>query len=159
MSKNYWLFKTEPDAFSIDDLASKPDQTEPWDGVRNYQARNFMRDIAHIGDEVFIYHSSCKNIGIAGIAKIVKEAYPDPLQFNPDSKYYDPKSSRENPRWVCVDVKFVAKFSQVLPLNVIKQNPSITQLGLVKKGGRLSVMPVEPNEWVVLLNMSKQLLD
>ncbi|MGY0587354.1 MAG: EVE domain-containing protein, partial [Paraglaciecola chathamensis] len=106
----YWLFKTEPDAFSIDDLAARPNQTEHWDGIRNYQARNFLRDQVKQGDKVFIYHSSCKEVGIAGLAEVVKEAYPDHTQFDPESHYYDPKSSPENPRWVMVDVTFIEKF-------------------------------------------------
>lgn len=144
---NYWLFKTEPDTFGIDDLASRPDQTEPWDGVRNYQARNFLRDDVKVGDYVFIYHSSCKTLGIAGVAKVVKEGYPDTEQFNPESNYYDPKSSREQPRWFCVDVKFQERFPSVLPLKAIKSMPEITELGLVKRGHRLSIMPVSEYEW------------
>ena len=151
----YWLFKTEPDAFSIDDLASRPDQTEPWDGVRNYQARNFLRDGVKRGDKVFIYHSSCKEVGIAGVAEVVKDGYPDITQFNPESKYYDPKSSQENPRWYGVDVKFAEKFSSVLPLSVIKSIEGITELPLVKKGGRLSIMPVEEAEWQQLYAAAK----
>ncbi|WP_421131646.1 EVE domain-containing protein [Alteromonas sp. A079] len=144
---NYWLFKTEPDTFGIDDLASRPDQTEPWDGVRNYQARNFLRDDVKEGDCVFIYHSSCKAVGIAGVANVVKEGYPDSEQFNPESDYYDPKSSQEEPKWFRVDVKFQEKFSSVLPLKVIKAMPEITELGLVKRGHRLSIMPVSEQEW------------
>ncbi len=157
MNKNmaYWLFKTEPDAFSIDDLASRPGQTEPWDGVRNYQARNFLRDGVKLGDKVFIYHSSCKLVGIAGVAEVVKDGYPDTTQFNPESKYYDPKSSEENPRWYRVDVKFVEKFSNVLPLSVIKRMEGITELPLVKKGGRLSIMPVQEGEWQQLYAAAK----
>lgn len=143
----YWLFKTEPDAFSIDDLASRPNQTEPWDGVRNYQARNFLRDEVAMGDKVFIYHSSCKKVGIAGVAEVVKEGYPDSTQFNPDSRYYDPKSSLDKPRWYRVDVKFVEKFTDVLPLSSIKAMPDITDIALVKKGARLSIMPVTESEW------------
>lgn len=143
----YWLFKTEPDAFSIDDLASRPNQTEPWDGVRNYQARNFLRDKVTMGDKVFIYHSSCKKVGIAGVAEVVREGYPDSTQFNPESDYYDPKSSLDMPRWYRVDVKFVEKFKDVLTLSSIKAMPDITEIALVKKGGRLSIMPVTETEW------------
>ncbi|NDV90729.1 EVE domain-containing protein [Alteromonas sp. 345S023] len=143
----YWLFKTEPDAFSIDDLASRPNQTEPWDGVRNYQARNFLRDKVTMGDKVFIYHSSCKKVGIAGVAEVVREGYPDSTQFNPESNYYDPKSSLDMPRWYRVDVKFVEKFKDVLTLSSIKAMPDITEIALVKKGGRLSIMPVTETEW------------
>ena len=151
----YWLFKTEPDAFSIDDLASRPNQTEPWDGVRNYQARNFLRDDIALGDLVYIYHSSCKNVGIAGVAEVVKAGYPDTTQFDPESKYFDPKSDPATPRWFRVDVKFVEKFEKVLALPDIKQMQEITELPLVKKGGRLSVMPVTEQEWQQLYAAAK----
>ena len=152
----FWLFKTEPDAFSIDDLAARPQQTEPWDGVRNYQARNFLRDKVQLGDKVFIYHSSCKQVGIAGVAEVVKAGYPDTEQFNPESKYYDPKASIDAPRWYRVDVKFVEKFNTVLPLKTIKSLPEVTEVGLVKKGHRLSIMPVEENEWHALYRAATQ---
>ena len=151
----YWLFKSEPDAFGIDDLAARPDKTEPWDGVRNYQARNFMRDEVKAGDLLFFYHSSCKDVGIAGVAEISRDAYPDASQFDPESKYYDPKSDRDNPRWFCVDVTFKEKFASVLPLATIKAMPEIEQLGVVKKGHRLSVMPVTPDEWDALYAKAK----
>ena len=152
----FWLFKTEPDAFSIDDLAARPQQTEPWDGVRNYQARNFLRDKVQLGDKVFIYHSSCKQVGIAGVAEVVKAGYPDTEQFNPESKYYDPKASADAPRWYRVDVKFVEKFNTVLPLKIIKSLPEVTEVGIVKKGHRLSIMPVEENEWHALYRAATQ---
>ena len=151
----YWLFKTEPDAFSIDDFASRPNQTEPWDGVRNYQARNFLRDDIALGDFVYIYHSSCKSVGIAGVAEVVKAGYPDTTQFDPESKYFDPKSDPATPRWFRVDVKFVEKFEKVLALSDIKQMQEITELPLVKKGGRLSVMPVTEQEWQQLYTAAK----
>jgi predicted RNA-binding protein with PUA-like domain len=146
----YWLFKTEPDAFSIDDLAAKPEQTEHWDGIRNYQARNFLRDQIKFGDQVFVYHSSCDNVGIVGIAEVVKEGYADHTQFDPESKYYDPKASQDNPRWYMVDIKLKQKFTQILSLKEIKQMEDITEVGLVKKGQRLSVMPVPENEFKLL---------
>ena len=152
----FWLFKTEPDAFIIDDLAARPQLTEPWDGVRNYQARNFLRDKVQLGDKVFIYHSSCKQVGIAGVAEVVKAGYPDTEQFNPESKYYDPKASIDAPRWYRVDVKFVEKFNTVLPLKIIKSLPEVTEVGLVKKGHRLSIMPVEENEWHALYRAATQ---
>ncbi|MCY7295778.1 EVE domain-containing protein [Alteromonas sp. a30] len=152
---NYWLFKAEPAAFSIDDLAAMPEQTEHWDGVRNYQARNYLRDEIKVGDNVFIYHSSCKNIGIAGLAEVVKSGYPDHTQFDPDSPYHDPKSDPENPRWYMVDVKFVEKFPSVLPLSKIKSEPAISELGVVKKGHRLSIMPVLQNEAEILLALAR----
>lgn len=151
----YWLFKSEPDAFGIDDLAARPEQTEPWDGVRNYQARNFMRDDVKVGDKLFFYHSSCKDVGIAGVAEITKAAYPDASQFNPESKYFDPKASPDNPRWVCVNVTFVEKYKWVLPLAKIKSMPEIKELGVVKKGHRLSIMPVLPEEWDALYQAAK----
>lgn len=148
---NYWLFKTEPDAFSIQDL--KKAGTEMWDGIRNYQARNLLRDQVQLGDKVFIYHSSCKNIGIAGEAKVVKTAYPDPTQFNPEAKYFDPKSSPENPRWVVVDVKFVAEWDGVLPLSLLKQQSALADMALLKRGQRLSVQPVTAQEWAYIQDL------
>ncbi|NMH61165.1 EVE domain-containing protein [Alteromonas ponticola] len=153
---NYWLFKTEPDTFSIDDLINRPEQTEPWEGVRNYQARNFLRDEVAEGDHVFIYHSSCKLVGIAGIATVVRAGYADESQFDPDSAYYDPKADRDDPRWFRVDVKFKEKFARVLPLKTIKQMPDITNIGLVKKGHRLSIMPVDQQEWKTLSDAARQ---
>lgn len=152
----HWLFKTEPDVFGIDHLQNRPDQTEPWDGVRNYQARNFLRDDVVVGDKVFIYHSSCKNVGIAGVAEVVKAGYPDATQFDPDSDYYDPKATPASPRWYRVDVKFVEKFTQILSLKTIKAQPDITEIGLVKKGGRLSIMPVEESEWEMLYQLASK---
>ncbi len=146
----YWLFKTEPDTFGIQDLKGRPGQTEPWDGVRNYQARNFLRDDVAEGDNVFIYHSSCKQVGIAGVAEVSRAAYPDPSQFNPESPYYDPKSTPESPRWFCVDVTFKEAFAKTLLLKEIKSMPDIDEIGVVKKGHRLSVMPVTPAEWDIL---------
>lgn len=153
---NHWLFKSEPDAFGIDDLAARPDQTEHWDGVRNYQARNFLRDAVQVGDLVFIYHSSCKNVGIAGLAEVVRAGYPDHTQFDPESGYYDPRSDPDNPRWFMVDVQFRQKFAQVLPLKAIKAMPEITELGLVKKGNRLSVMPVSEAEFAILRQVAER---
>ncbi|QJR82380.1 EVE domain-containing protein [Alteromonas pelagimontana] len=151
----YWLFKTEPDTFGIEDLKHRPQQTEPWDGVRNYQARNFLRDSVALNDKVFIYHSSCKEVGIAGVAKVSRAGYPDETQFNPESAYYDPKASRDNPRWYRVDVTFEQQFARVLPLSTIKATPAIHEIGLVKKGHRLSVMPVSAEEWQILMNMAQ----
>lgn len=150
---SYWLFKSEPDVFGIDHLAAAGDVGEPWDGVRNYQARNFLRDEVKLGDQVFIYHSSCKQVGIAGIGEVIKESYPDPSQYNPESPYFDPKATLQNPRWFCVNVAFRQKFSKVLSLQKIKANPEITQIGLVKKGHRLSIMPVTEREWDELMAM------
>lgn len=151
----YWLFKSEPDAFSIDELAARPEQTEHWDGIRNYQARNYLRDQVKLGDQVFFYHSSCKDVGIVGVAEVVRESYPDHSQFDPESKYYDPKSTQDNPRWVMVDVKFKQKFKQILSLQRIKAMPEISEIGLVKKGHRLSIMPVSKSEWQYLYKQAQ----
>lgn len=148
---NYWLMKTEPDTFSIDDLKRK--KREAWDGVRNYQARNFMRDEMHVGDSVFFYHSNCAEPGIAGIAEVASDAYPDPSQFDPKSKYFDAGSSRDNPRWMLVDVKFVKKLKRVITLDELKNHPSIADMRLLRKGNRLSVMPVEAKEWRYILGL------
>ncbi|WP_416306884.1 EVE domain-containing protein [Neptunicella sp. SCSIO 80796] len=152
----YWLFKSEPDAFSIDDLAAMPNQTEHWDGIRNYQARNYLRDEVKLGDQVFFYHSSCKDVGIVGVAEVVKESYPDDSQFNPESNYYDPKANPDNPRWMMVDIKFKQKFDQILSLKQIKAMPEITEIGLVKKGHRLSIMPVTKQEWQFLYKAASE---
>lgn len=147
----YWLFKTEPEAFSVDDLAAMPKQTEHWDGIRNYQARNFLRDQVKCGDLVFIYHSSCKDVGIVGVAEVVKEGYVDHTQFDPEAKYYDPKSSPDKPRWYMVDIQLKQKFNQLLSLQKIKQMKGIEEIGLVKKGHRLSIMPVLEKEFNALM--------
>jgi len=137
----YWLMKSEPDAYSIDDLAR--DGREPWDGIRNYQARNMMRDDMAIGDEAFFYHSNCKEPGIVGIMRIASAPYPDPTQFDPDSKYYDPKSSEDDPRWCLVDVEFVRKLDRTITLAELKEHPRLDGMILTRKGNRLSIMPVE----------------
>ena len=153
---NYWLFKSEPDVFGINHLMLRPQQTAFWEGVRNYQARNFLRDEVKVGDLVLFYHSSCKDVGIAGLAEVVREAYVDHTQFDPESPYYDPKSSPDKPRWVMVDVQFREKFPRVLSLAAIKAMPDITELGLVKKGHRLSIMPVTEHEFEVLLERGRR---
>ncbi|NMM41292.1 EVE domain-containing protein [Pseudoalteromonas arctica] len=150
----YWLFKTEPDAFSIDDLKSAPSQTTAWEGVRNYQARNFMRDGVKLGDLVMIYHSSCKHVGVAGIAIVTAEAYPDPCQFDLSSEYYDPKSTCDKPRWVVVDVTYQQHLNKLVSLKAIKENATITEIAL-KKGGRLSVMPVTKSDWQAIIKMAE----
>lgn len=145
-----WLVKTEPSECSIDDFAKAENQTIPWDGVRNYQARNFLADMTE-GDEVFIYHSSCKHIGIAGIVKVVRSAYPDPTQFDPDSPYHDPKSTSDKPRWQAVDMAYLQKLPRLLPLDEIKTLAGLDDLPLIKRGNRLSVMPVTDEQWQILL--------
>jgi predicted RNA-binding protein with PUA-like domain len=142
---NHWLMKSEPDAFSIDDLKQK--KREAWDGVRNYQARNFMRDGMRVGDTVFFYHSNCAEPGIVGVAKVVTEAYPDPSQFNPKSQYFDTGSSRDKPRWMLVDVGFVRKLKRTITLKELQVRPELADMALVRKGNRLSVMPVSAQEW------------
>lgn len=148
---NYWLMKSEPDVYSIDDLCR--DGREMWDSIRNYQARNMMRDDMQIGDQVFFYHSNCKEPGIAGIAEVCSEPYPDPTQFDKKSKYYDPKSSREEPRWVLVDVKFVRKLERPISLAEIKSHPELEDMILTRRGNRLSIMPVDEKHWKFILSL------
>jgi len=147
----YWLMKSEPDVYSIDDL--ERDGREMWDSIRNYQARNMMRDDMTVGDEVFFYHSSCKEPGIVGIAKVASEAYPDPTQFDKKSKYYDPKSDKDNPRWWLVDVEFVRKTKRNVTLTEIKAQKSLGDMILTRKGNRLSIMPVSKKHWNKILNL------
>ena len=150
---NYWLMKSEPDTFSIDDLQAMPKKTEHWDGVRNYQARNMMRDQMKKGDLIFFYHSNCKVPGIVGIAEVVKEGYPDFTAFDPEAKYYDPKSAPDNPRWYMVDVKFKRKLRRTISLEELKGLPELEDMPLVRKGNRLSVMPVAAEHWDVILGL------
>lgn len=154
--KRYWLMKSEPDAFSIDDLQHVG--TEPWNGVRNYQARNFMRDGMQVGDGILFYHSNTKVPGIVGIATVASAAYPDDTQFNPKSDYFDPKASREQPRWYLVDVAFERKLAQVIALDEIKQHADALGEGfpLTAKGNRLSVFPVTAAQWKLLLSLEKR---
>ncbi|MEA9563872.1 MULTISPECIES: EVE domain-containing protein [unclassified Xanthomonas] len=151
--KRYWLMKSEPDTFSIDDLERVG--TEPWNGVRNYQARNFMRDGMQVGDGVFFYHSNCKVPGIVGIAKVASAAYPDDTQFDPRSDYHDPKASREDPRWMLVDVAFDRKLKRTISLDEIKQHADALGEGfpLIARGNRLSILPVTAAQWKLLLAM------
>ncbi len=142
----YWLMKSEPEECSIDDALAAPNQTVPWTGVRNYQARNFMRDHMRIGDGVLFYHSSCAIPGIAGFAEIVSEPYPDPTQFDPGSPYYDPKSDRAEPRWVLVNVRATRRVS-VISLDTLRAHPVLAQMPVLKRGNRLSITPVTREEW------------
>ena len=144
--------KSEPDTFSIDDLANKPGQTEHWDGVRNYQARNFMRAM-NVGDQAFFYHSSCAEPGIVGIVEIVRTAYPDPSAFDRKSPYYDAKSSPDKPRWDMVDVRLRRRLQRLIPLGEIRRNPRLAGMRLVQRGNRLSVMPVTAAQWQAILKM------
>jgi len=150
----YWLMKSEPDDVSIDDLAAMPNQTVAWYGVRNYQARNFMRDQMKLGDRAFFYHSSCAEPGIAGVVEVSRLAYPDESQFDPKSHYYDPKSTRENPRWMNVEVKLVKK-TRLAPLAELRGRPELASMRLLQRGNRLSITPVAPEEWKFI---EKQLL-
>ncbi|MEM5423081.1 EVE domain-containing protein [Paraburkholderia ferrariae] len=142
----YWLMKSEPDEASIDDLANAPQRTLPWTGVRNYQARNFMRDTMQQGDGVLFYHSSCPEPGIAGIAQVSSTAYPDPTQFDPKSPYYDAKSTHENPRWMLVDVVFKKKCT-LISLAALREHEELADMRVLAKGNRLSITPVTTAEW------------
>ena len=166
---NYWLMKSEPDTFGINDLYNKPNQTEHWDGVRNYQARNMMRDDMKLGDQVFFYHSNCDVPGIVGIMEVVKEGYPDFSAFDPDDKHFDPKSDPEHPRWIMVDIKYVRTLSRTITLkelrlawmqeveqcrsNCRKHQEELADLALVRRGNRLSIMPVSKGQWEFILSL------
>ena len=153
MAKQYWLMKSEPDEFGIDDL--KKVDIEPWSGVRNYQARNFMRDSMKVGDEILFYHSSTRPPGIAGLAVVASTPYPDPSQFNSRSDYYDPKSLKEDPRWVLVDVKFKETFPMLVTLESMKTEPILAQMKVLQKGSRLSITPVTKEEFLHLCKMGR----
>ena len=149
---NYWLMKSEPSCFSIDDLKNSPKQTTHWDGVRNYQARNFMMNDMKVGDKIFFYHSNCQPPGIIGIAEVSSEAYPDHTAFDPESDHPDPKSTPEKPRWFMVDVRFKEKFDQIIPLEELKKYDELSGMPLLRKGNRLSVMPVNSEAWDFINN-------
>lgn len=148
----YWLMKSEPDEVSVDDLERAPRQTLPWTGVRNYQARNFMRDAMRVGDGVLFYHSSCATPGIAGIARVSGPAAPDATQFDPRSPYHDPKSSPQDPRWLQVDVSLVRK-TRLLPLTAMRELPQLASMRVLQRGNRLSITPVTPAEWQAVLSV------
>ena len=147
----YWLMKSEPGDYSIDDLAR--DKMEPWDGIRNYQARNLIRDEMSIGDDVLFYHSSCKVPGVVGLAKIASGAYPDPTQFDPRSGHYDPKSKQDDPRWLLRDVSFVRKLGRVITLKELRSHPGLEDFRLLKRGNRLSIFPVDASHWDIILGL------
>lgn len=153
-SVRYWLLKSEPDCYSIDDL--KKDNVEMWDGTRNYQVRNMMRDDMQIGDLCLFYHSNTKEIGVVGTMKIVSKAYPDPTQFDSKSDHPDPKSDPENPRWLCVDVQFQSKLPRTVTLAEIKIDPAFETMPLVKKGNRLSVMPVAKKHFQKIVKLAEE---
>jgi len=151
----YWLMKSEPDEVSIDDVMSAKGKTVPWFGVRNYQARNFMRDAMQVGDGVLFYHSSCPEPGIAGIAEVVSGPYPDATQFDPKSHYYDAKATQEQPRWISVDVKGVRK-TRLLSLAEMRTLPQLEDMVVLQKGSRLSITPVTPAQWSAVTKLLKE---
>jgi len=158
MSKKYWLFKSEPRCFSIDDLASERRQTTTWDGVRNYQARNMLRDDVKKGDEVFFYNSNSKPTGIVGICTVVKEGYPDFTALDPNNEHFDPKASKDKPVWYMVDVKLKKKFLQIIPLSLLKETVGLEDMMVCQKGSRLSIQPVKPQEWKIVLKLAEKLV-
>jgi len=147
---SYWLMKSEPEECSVDDALVAKNSTVPWVGVRNYQARNFMRDGMKVGDGVLFYHSSCAEPGIVGIARVASTAYPDPTQFDPQSPYYDPKSKPEEPRWLLVDVQVTKKIPNIT-LPELRARPELEDLIILRKGNRLSITPVEPKHWKAIV--------
>ena len=155
-AKQYWLMKSEPDVFSYDDLERAKDRTTLWDGIRNYQARNFMRDEMRVGDGVLYYHSNAHPPGVAGLAEIASEPYPDPTQFDPRSKYHDPKSDPDDPRWVLVDVRAVRPLERFVTLAELKAEPGLADMGVVQKGSRLSIQPVTAAEWKLVQKLAKR---
>jgi len=150
----HWLLKSEPDCFSIDDLRARPKQISPWDGVRNFQARNMMRDDMKVGDLGFFYHSSCTPPGVVGVIEIVKTGYPDHTAWDLDSDHYDPKSTKEKPLWYMVDVKFVKKFKQMITLDELKQHAELKNMIILRKGNRLSVTPITSSEYKFILSLA-----
>lgn len=151
----YWLMKSEPSVVGINHVLAMPEQTVDWWGVRNYQARNFMRDQMSVGDGVLFYHSSCPHPGIAGIAEVSRRAYPDRTQFDPNSPYFDPKSTFERPRWVNVDVRIVRK-TRLLEITELRNHPQLARMRVLQRGNRLSITPVDPSEWKFILNILSQ---
>ncbi|MDB5102356.1 MAG: hypothetical protein JWP91_45 [Fibrobacteres bacterium] len=155
MAKKYWLMKTEPDVFSIKDLRSRPGKKEHWDGVRNYQARNHMRDGMSIGDRILFYHSSVPPVGVAGVAEVAAAAYPDPTALDPKSKYFDPKATPDKNPWVMVDVRFVKEFPRLVTLDELKTVPGLESMLVIKRGMRLSIQPVKPEEFEIVLKLAE----
>lgn len=152
---NYWLMKSEPDSFSIDALAAAPDRTTAWDGVRNFQARNFLRDDMQKGDLAFFYHSSCDVPGIVGIVKVVRTGYPDPTAFDPSHHHYDADSDRSNPRWYMVDIKLVKKLKRIITLDELRSHAGnkLQHMVVLKRGNRLSITPVTKSEWEFITSL------
>ena len=156
MPRRYWLFKSEPGTFSWDDLEKSEDQTTCWEGVRNYQARNFMRDDVKLGDGVFFYHSRVAPMSIVGKCKVVRESYPDYTQWDESSPYHDPKATKDNPRWMMVDVKADGRFKRPVTLEEMKTVPELADMVLLKKGSRLSIQPVTAEQWKVIVRLSSR---
>lgn len=152
---NYWLMKSEPSCFSLDDLKNMPDSTEHWDGVRNYQARNLLRDDIKVGDGVLFYHSNCPEPAIVGLAVVVTEGYPDHTALDPREKHFDPKSSDEKPIWYMVDVKYLCHLSNPITREGLRQHPVLCNMGVLRKGNRLSVQPVSSEEWQTILALEE----
>lgn len=153
---NYWLMKSEPDVFGIDDLSRAPRKTSHWDGVRNYQVRNMLRDEMKKGDLAFFYHSSCPQPGIAGTMEIVREGYPDHTAFDPDDPHHDPKSDPENPRWYMVDVRFRERFVHIVTLPEMRATPALSEMLALRRGNRLSITPVTAKEWKTILSLARK---
>ena len=152
----YWLMKSEPDVFSIDDLVKSKNKTTYWDGVRNYQARNYMRDEMKIGDQVIFYHSNSEPPGAAGICEVVKEGYPDFTAFDPEDPHYDPKSKKDNPAWIMVDVKLISKLSRFVSINEMRENKKLEKMQLLQRGNRLSVIPITKAEFDEIVKMGSK---
>ncbi len=151
MERRCWLVKSEPGTFSFDDLLAEPERTTAWDGVRNYQARNFMRDEMRVGDAVLFYHSNASPPGVVGVAEVVSEAYPDPTQFDGDAPGYDPQSSREAPRWQLVDIRAIRALPRMVTLETIKAHPELRHMEVARRGSRLSITPVDPAHFDVVV--------
>lgn len=154
MAMKYWLMKTEPTTYSIDDLAKEKNKTTCWEGVRNYQARNFMRDDMEVGHQILLYHSNAKPPGVVGVASVAKEAYVDHFAFDKKSKYFDPKATKDNPRWFMVDVKLEEKFKQLIALDDLKTVKALEKMELLRKGSRLSIQPVTKKEFDTILKIA-----
>ena len=155
MSKKFWLMKSEPSECSVQSVLAMPGHRVDWFGIRNYQARNFMRDEMSVGDDVLFYHSSCKEPGIAGLARVASEVHPDETQFDPTSEYYDPKSTRENPRWVCVDIEVLEK-CPVLGIAELRQHPELAEMQILKKGNRLSITPLTEEQYRFIIRLLRK---
>lgn len=153
-SQQHWLFKTEPSEFGISDLESAPNQMTAWTGIRNYMSRNTLRDLVRCGDRIFVYHSSCNDKGIAGIAEVIREAYSDPTAFDTSSDYFDPRSNPDTPTWYAVDVRLVTRFPQVVLLNTLKKTKGLEKMMVCQRGARLSIQPVTAKEWEIVCKLA-----